>query len=126
VIGVSASHATALHAALLAGRPVAVTEEPTLAGALAGGIGAGNRHSLRIVHALLDEGLVVGESEIAAAMRWAKTELGLVVEGGGAVALAALLGGGASVASRRWGPRLGIVLSGGNVDPAVLARVAHA
>jgi threonine dehydratase len=125
VVGASASHAAVLHAALLAGRPVDVAERPTLAGALSGGLGETNRHSLRLTHALLDEALVVGESEIAAAMRWARAELGLVVEGGGAVSLAALLGGGATVAARRWGPRIGIVLSGGNVDPAVMARVAR-
>ena len=125
VIGVSASHAAVLHAALLAGRPVEVAEQPTLAGALSGGLGEENHNSLRLVHALLDEALVVGESEIAAAMRWARAELGLTVEGGGAVPLAAVLGGGATVVARRWGPNLGIVLTGGNVDPAVMERVAR-
>ncbi len=61
---------------------------------------------------------VVSDAEVLAAMAWAFAHLKLVVEPGGAVALAALLAG-------RWTARdrtVGIVLSGGNVDPAVFAR----
>lgn len=63
-------------------------------------------------------GVAVGEAEIAAAQRWAAHKLRLVVEPGGAVALAAVLTG--KVAA---GPGMLVILSGGNVDPAGYARV---
>lgn len=63
------------------------------------------------------QGLAVSEAEIAAAQRWAAVKLRLVVEPGGAVALAALLAGKAAAA-----PGTVVVLSGGNVDPEAYAR----
>lgn len=63
-------------------------------------------------------GLVVTDAEVLAAMRFAFLELKLVIEPGGAVALAALLSGRIDVRGRR----VGAVLSGGNVDPATFAR----
>jgi threonine dehydratase len=62
-------------------------------------------------------GLVVTETEVARAVAYAVLELKLLVEPGGAVALAALLAGKAPGT----GP-IGLVLSGGNIDPEVLAR----
>lgn len=68
-------------------------------------------------------GVAVSEAEIRTAQRWAATQLRLVIEPGGAVALAALLAG-------RVEPKPGtlVILSGGNVDPdaygAVLAGAA--
>ncbi len=67
----------------------------------------------------LAPGLVVSDDEVRAAMRFAFAELKLVIEPGGAVALAALLAGKLAEA----GGVIGIVLSGGNVDPAVAAAI---
>ena len=64
------------------------------------------------------QGVAVSEAEIAAAQRWAAAELRLVVEPGGAVALAAVLAGRVAVE-----PGMLVVLSGGNVDRAAYARV---
>lgn len=61
----------------------------------------------------------VGDPEVTEAMRYAFTTLKLVVEPGGAVGLAALLTGKVACA----GKTVGLVLSGGNVDPALFARV---
>lgn len=63
-------------------------------------------------------GVAVSEEETFAAMRHAKRELDVIIEPGGAVALAALLGG--KVAP---GDRTLVLLSGGNVDPALFDRV---
>ncbi len=65
---------------------------------------------------------VVSEAEVFRAMRFAFEHLKVVVEPGGAVALAAVLAG--KVAGR--GGVVGIVVSGGNVDPAVFARALAA
>lgn len=67
-------------------------------------------------------GLVVTDTEVLAAMRWAFTHLKLVLEPGGAVALAALLSG----RFEPRGQRVAAVLSGGNVDAAVFARALAA
>jgi threonine dehydratase len=63
-------------------------------------------------------GLRVSEAEVAAAQRFAFAQLRVVVEAGGAVALAAALAGKAPVDGRT-----AIVLSGGNIDPARFAEV---
>jgi threonine dehydratase len=62
---------------------------------------------------------VVTRAEVEAAMRFAFQHLKLVVEPGGAVALAALLAGRLPAG----GQTTGIILSGGNADPALFAEV---
>jgi len=70
-----------------------------------------NRHSLA-------GGVVVTDDEAMAAVAFAARELKLVVEPGGAVALAAILAGRIDTAGRT----VVVVLSGGNVDEDVLGR----
>jgi len=67
-------------------------------------------------------GIVVTEAEVFAAMRFAFQHLKIVAEPGGAVALAAVLAG--KLPAR--GRVVGLVVSGGNVDPAVFARALAA
>jgi threonine dehydratase len=68
---------------------------------------------------LLAEGYVVSEAEVRSAVRFAFETLKLVVEPGGAVGLAAVLSG--KVATK--GRNIGIILSGGNVDPKLFAEI---
>ena len=63
---------------------------------------------------------VVSDREITEAMRYAFSTLKLVVEPGGVAALAALLAGKIDVAGKG---AVGLVLSGGNVDPEQFAQV---
>jgi threonine dehydratase len=68
---------------------------------------------------VLSGGISVTDAAAFAAMRYAFSRLRLVLEPGGAVALAALLTGAAD-----WrGRTVAVVLSGGNVDPAAFAAV---
>ncbi|MGK7864255.1 threonine ammonia-lyase [Falsiroseomonas sp. E2-1-a4] len=67
-------------------------------------------------------GVVVTRAEVFRAMRFAFEHLKIVVEPGGAVALAAVLAG--KVEAR--GRTVGVVVSGGNVDPAVFAAALAA
>lgn len=67
----------------------------------------------------LSGGFVVDEEEVKAAMRFAFQELKLVVEPGGAAALAALLAGHVDAENKV----TAVVLSGGNVDPDVFASI---
>ena len=70
-----------------------------------------------IVRALAAGVVTVSDDEIRAAMRFAFERMKLVVEPSGASALAALLHEKVDVR----GARVGVVLSGGNVDPATFA-----
>ena len=63
---------------------------------------------------------VVTDAEVAEAMRYAFSVLKLVVEPGGAAGLAALLAGKVKTFGAQ---TLGLVLSGGNVDPELFAQV---
>jgi threonine dehydratase len=64
-------------------------------------------------------GLAVSDAEASAAVAFAYNELKLVVEPGGAVALAAILSGRYPLS----GKPVAVVLSGGNMDPAMLADI---
>ena len=112
VIGVSMARGAAMQASLEAGRPVAVVEEPSLADSLGGGIGQDNRYTFDLLRRLVDEVVLVEEEDIAAAMAHAYWQERLVVEGGAAVGIAALLEGRA----QGLGQRCVVVVSGGNVD----------
>lgn len=125
VVAVSAARARVMRASLEAGRPVELPEEETLASALAGGIGLDNRISFRLVRDWVDTHVEVPEASIARAMAFAFRRLRLVVEGGGAVGLAAALDG-LLAPELEEVPKDGtvlLVISGGNVDPTVMRRI---
>ncbi|MGB6936553.1 MAG: threonine/serine dehydratase, partial [Xanthobacteraceae bacterium] len=72
-----------------------------------------------INRSLIGAGVVVSDDEVAAAVAFAFTELKLVVEPGGAVALAAVMTGKIDVKNKV----AVAVLSGGNVDPELFSRL---
>jgi threonine dehydratase len=72
-----------------------------------------------INRALVGAGVVASDREVAAAVAFAFAELKLVVEPGGAVALAALMTGKIDVHNKV----AVAVLSGGNVDPELFSRL---
>jgi threonine dehydratase len=111
-VGVSMDRAPVMFHSLKAGRPIEMEEEETIADALVGGIGLGNQYTFRIVQEYVDETMLVPEKGIAAAMAFALQAHHLVIEGGGAVALAALLGGEVT----GLGELVVVILSGGNVE----------
>jgi threonine dehydratase len=121
VVGVSMERAAVMYHSLQAGRPVQMPEEPTLADSLQGGIGLDNRFTFALSQNYVDDVILLSETEIAAGMRYAFFEHRLVLEGAGAVGIAALL--------HRHGPDLGqnvaVVLSGGNVDMATFLQVVQ-
>ena len=122
VTAVSAQRASVMLESLAAGRPVEVAEEETVASALSGGIGLDNKYTFAMVRDWVDRQLSVPEEAILDAMVYALAQLHVVVEGGGAVALAAVLSGLWAPLSTA-GPTV-IVLSGGNLDPKRLREVA--
>jgi threonine dehydratase len=63
-------------------------------------------------------GIAVSDEEVADAVRWAWQEHGLTVEPGGAASIAAILSGKVEIV-----PETVVVVSGGNIDPALHARL---
>lgn len=81
--------------------------------------GSPGQMTFDIMRTLVGGGLVVTEAEVRAAMQFAFRELKIVVEPGGAVALAALLAGKIEARDRT----TVVVLSGGNVDAELFAAI---
>lgn len=75
--------------------------------------------TLAINRRTLDGVLTVTDAQVAEAIRYAYATLKLVVEPGGIVGLAALLAGELDVS----GQTVGVVLSGGNIDPGLFGRI---
>ena len=119
VIGVAMQNGAAMVASLRAGRPVLVEEEPTLADSLGGGIGLENRYTFDLVRELIDDIVLLSETQIADGMRHLYHEEGVVAEGAGAVGAAALLHGLVS----DLGETVVTVVSGNNVDRATFDKL---
>lgn len=73
-----------------------------------------------ILQATVSDVAVVSDADVAEAVRYAASVLKLVVEPGGSAGLAALLADKPEVAG---GGTVGVVLSGGNIDPEQFARI---
>jgi threonine dehydratase len=101
-----------------AGRPVQVEELPSLADALGGGIGLDNHYTFAMVRDLVDEMHLVSEARIAEAVRHAYFEEKQVIEGSGAVGIAALLAGLVEKPGTT-----AVAVSGCNIDMALHKRL---
>lgn len=117
VYGVQAANASAIHDGWHAGRAVAKDSADTFADGLA------TRHCYDMTFGPLREGLTdfvtLTESEIAAAIRMYLRCTHNLAEGAGAAGL----GGLCKLADRLAGRQVAVILSGSNIDEAVLARV---
>ncbi len=120
VIGVSMDRAPVMYHSLLAGAPIQMEEEETIADALVGGIGSANKYTFRMVQHYVDETVLVSEEEIAAGMAFALEEHHQVIEGGAAVGIAALLHQKLS----QVGNHVAVIVSGGNVATERLLETA--
>ncbi|WP_162738496.1 hydroxyectoine utilization dehydratase EutB [Rhizobium sp. BK512] len=118
VIGISMERGAAMHAAIAAGKPVAIREEETLADSLGGGIGLSNHVTFTLCRDLLDDIVLLTEDEIAEGIRHAARQEDMTVEGAGAVGIAAILANKIAVS----GPAA-LIISGGNIDPALHQRI---
>lgn len=103
---------------LALGRPVEIPVPRTIADSLQTTRPA--ERTLAIVGALTEGIVTVSDAELSAAMAWCLARLKVVVEPGGSAALAAILAGKLPALA---GKRVGVVLSGGNVDPSDLSRL---
>jgi len=117
VVGVECAASPAFHEALKAGHIVEVDVQPTLADGLAGNMDP-ESITFDLVRRFVDRTVLAPETAIADAMCGLFEEERVVAEGAGATAVAALLGG---LGVR--GRKVAVVVSGSNVDAALLARV---
>ncbi len=120
VVGVQVETVASVSASLAAGRPVEVDPALTIADGIA--VKRPGELTLGLIRQWVDEVVVVSEDAIAEAMVLLLEKAKLVVEGAGAVGVAALLGGQVTADPRG---ATCIVLSGGNVDPGLLATIAR-
>jgi threonine dehydratase len=112
VVGAEPSQADDAFRSFRSGVRQAVNAPQTLADGLRGSIGVRNFELLR---SLVDEVVTVSEADIVAAMKVVLDDLKLLIEPSSAVPVAAVLAGRVGTP----GQRVGIVLSGGNVDLAL-------
>jgi threonine dehydratase len=120
VVGVQAEACAPVPASLRAGEPVHAARVLTIADGIA--VKQPGALTLELLDRYVDDVVVVPEDDIADAMVLLLERAKLVVEGAGAVGVAALLGGRVDC------PGSGTVvavLSGGNVDAGLLASIAR-
>ncbi|HEX6676954.1 MAG TPA: threonine/serine dehydratase [Actinomycetes bacterium] len=117
VVGVQADGAAAFAASFRSGRPATSSPVATMADGIA--VERPGTRTLAICRQLVDEVLTVPDAAIWLAMRHCLEHLGLVVEPAGAAGLAALW----LRASRAFPQPVAAVVSGGNIDARLRARL---
>ncbi len=120
VIGVQVAACAPYPESLARGEPVPAESALTIADGIA--VKRPGDLTLALLGEWLDELVVVEDEATAEAMFWLLERAKLVVEGAGAVGVAALLGGQVSPAPN--GTTVAL-LSGGNVDPGLLLSIAR-
>jgi len=113
--------APVMYHSLKAGTPIEMKEEETIADALAGGLGQDNQYTFHMVQEYVDDVVLVSEEAIAEAMFFALEKHHLVVEGAGAVGIAAIL----HRKVRELGRNVAVVVSGSNVEIPLLLKIAQ-
>lgn len=117
IIGVVSTHATAYQQSFRAGHAIESAATTQLADGVACRVP--DPQALAVIRREVDDVIAVSDQEVAAAMRLLFATTHNVAEGAGAVGLAGLW-----QQRERWsGRRVGTVLTGGNVDSEVFARV---
>jgi threonine dehydratase len=120
IVGVQVDTVAAYPESLRRGEPVEVAPGLTIADGIA--VKRPGELTLGLIAEWLDDVVVVPEDDVAEAMVMLMEKAKLVVEGAGAVGVAALRGG--QVAPAAHGTTV-VVLSGGNVDAGLLASIAR-
>jgi threonine dehydratase len=115
IVGVQSERFPAVWSAL-SGAPTH-SAQATIADGIA--VAAPGEHTLPLIRERVDDVLLVGEDDIEQAILMLLEIEKTVVEGAGAVGLAALL----KHRQRFAGRRCGLILSGGNIEPLVLAEI---
>lgn len=121
VYGVAMERGSLLAQSLIAGEIVDFVEQPTLADALMGGLGPRPEWIFNAVRNYCDGAFLISEDDIGQAMGYALANHHQVVEGAGAVGIAALL----AHKVEDLGKHTAVIVTGGNVDFSTLLEVAQ-
>ena len=116
VVGVVSTEAPAYALSFAAGRVVATNSADTMADGMA--VRGPDAEALEVILKGADRIVQVSDAEIGAAMRAYYEDTHQLTEGAGAAALAALL----QERKRMAGKRVGLILSGGNIDRPIYLR----
>ncbi|WP_327047934.1 threonine ammonia-lyase [Microbispora sp. NBC_01189] len=116
VVGVQAERAAAYPDSLAAGHPVMVVPTSTMADGIA--VGQPGDLPFELIHYLVDSVVTVSEESLSRALLLCLERSKLLVEPAGVAGVAALLDH-----PEAFEPPVVAVLSGGNIDPLLLARV---
>ena len=119
--GVEPEFAASYIAALKAGKPVPASITSTLADGLA--VPVVGPHAFEVARHYVDECVTCTEKELSLAMLRLIENEKMIVEGGGAAGLAALLPGGNLDRPELKGKNIVVPLCGGNIDTTTLGRV---
>ncbi|WP_332631713.1 threonine ammonia-lyase [Halalkalibacter flavus] len=117
VYGVEAAACPSMAQSLLEMEPITVEASPTMADGIA--VKRPGQHTFPLVQRYVDDMLTVDETEIARTMLMLLERNKLLVEGSGAVSLAALLNQKLPIKNKKVVP----VISGGNVDVSFISRI---
>ncbi|MFC0471299.1 threonine ammonia-lyase [Halalkalibacter kiskunsagensis] len=117
VYGVEAAACPSMAQSLLEMEPITVDAHPTMADGIA--VKRPGQHTFPLVQRYVDDMLTVDETEIARTMLMLLERNKLLVEGSGAVSLAALLNQKLPIKNKKVVP----VISGGNVDVSFISRI---
>jgi len=109
VIGVEPENADDAYQSFKAGKIIPVENPDTIADGLRSSLGS---NTFRIIREKVDQIITVSEQEIVGAMQFVWERMKLVVEPSGAVSLAGVLSRQIELESKR----VGIIISGGNID----------
>jgi threonine dehydratase len=118
LVGVEAEDANDTFLSLQAGERVRIPPPQTIADGMRALVPG--ELTFEVMRTHLDEIVLVRDEEIVAAMRFLLERMKILVEPTGAVGVAALLNGRLPAAR---GQRVGVVLSGGNIDLAFLGQL---
>jgi threonine dehydratase len=119
VIGVQTASAPSAHESFHSGKLTEVQVQPTLADGIA--VGKVGVKTFGIIKKHVDDIVKVNEDSIATAVLLCLERKKLVVEGAGAVPVAALM----EQRERFRNKKIVIVLSGGNIDFTIIDRIIH-
>ena len=123
VIGVEPAHAPGMTEAIKHGSPMAAITAPTLADGLA--VSQVGQHCFDICKELVDDIVLVSESQIAQAIVRLLEHEKTVLEGAGAAALAGAMSPDYLASHGLRDANVGLILCGGNIDLSMLNRVVE-
>ncbi len=118
VIGCQPTASAVMYESVKAGRIITMESQPTLSDATAGGIEEGSI-TFDLCRRYVDDYVLIDEDEIANAIRFTHDNEGMVIEGGAALPVAAVLRRPSTLRNKR----VVLVITGAKIDDDVLERI---